>query len=515
MISKKQRKWIAGISAATLLSGCAVMPEPITYDEQLASVNADKQVLFGQKELVEKPISLYQAMARALKNNLDHRVKIMEKAVADGQSDISLFNLLPDLVASAGYRGRDNFSASNSRSTDDGTESLRTSTSQDRSRKVYDFSFSWNVLDFGVSYFQAKQEANKVLVSEENRRKTAQNLMQDVRTAFWRMASTQLIATEIETIISDARLALKDAQRIEQERLRPPLEILQYQKNLLEIIRRLENLSETLMLAKTELASLLGLPPGQDFSLQLPENSFSQLPQIGLPIEQMESMALQLRPELREEIYNNRITAEETHKAILRLLPGIEFNASYNYDSNSYSLNNNWLELSGLITQNFVELITAPARFNQIDAEEKLGDTRRLSVYMAVITQVHLSYRQYLIAQHQFQRTHELDSVNQKIAKHIRIASENDAQSQMEKIRFSTDALMSRLQLYEAYAGIQSAVGKVYVSMGLDPLPDWIENYDIETLANSIKVVDKEWEAGRFPDLLANNNEENVQNDSN
>ena len=121
----------------------------------------------------------------------------------------------------------------------------------------------------------------------------------------------------------------------------------------------------------------------------------------------MENMALQLRPELREEIYNNRITAEETHKAILRLLPGIEFNASYNYDNNSYTLNNNWAELSGLITQNLVELITAPARFEQIDAEEQLGETRRLSVYMAVVTQVHLSYRQYLIAQHQYQRTNE------------------------------------------------------------------------------------------------------------
>ncbi len=484
-----------------LISGCSVMPEPITDDEQQAAISADQQTLFARNDAIEKPLTLYQAMARALKNNLDHRVKMMEKAVADGQSDIALFNMLPELAASVGYRGRDNFNASNSRSTDDGTESLRTSTSQDRSRDVYNFSFSWNLLDFGVSYFQAKQDANKVLRSEENRRKTAQNLMQDVRTAFWRMASTQLIAEEIDTIIYDARLALKDAQKIEQERLRPPLEILQYQKKLLEIIRRLENLSETLMLAKTELASLLGLRPGQAFSLQLPDNSFSQLPEIALPITQMENMALQLRPELREEIYNNRITAEETHKAILRLLPGIEFNASYNYDSNTYTLNNNWFELSGLITQNFVELLTAPARFNQIDAEEKLGDMRRLSVHMAVITQVHLSYRQYLIAQHQFNRTQELDSVNQKISQYMQVASENDAQSQMQKIRFNTDALMSKLQLFEAYADVQSAMGKIYVSMGLDPLPDWIDGYDIETLANSIEAIDKGWQQGAFPKL--------------
>ena len=501
MILQKQKKWMLSLSGAALLSGCAVMPEPITNEEQLASIDADKKILLDKQVAVEAPISLYQAMARALKNNLDHRVKLMEKAVADGQSDIALFNMLPDLVASAGYKGRDNFSASNSRSTETGLESLVTSTSQDRSRRVYDFSFSWNILDFGVSYFQAKQEANKVLVAEENRRKTAQILMQDVRTAFWRMASTQQIEIEIETILSDARLALADARRIESERLQPPLVILQYEKSLLEIIRKLENLSETLSLAKTELASLIGLSPNQAFKLQIPANSFVQYPKLDLSIENMENMALQLRPELREEIYNNRITAEETHKAILRLLPGIEFNASYNYDNNSYTLNNNWAELSGLITQNLVELITAPARFEQIDAEEQLGETRRLSVYMAVVTQVHLSYRQYLIAQHQYQRTNELDSVNQKISKHIRTASENDAKSQLERIRFSTDALMSRLQLHEAYAGIQSALGKMYVSMGLDPLPVWIENYEIDHLAHSIEQVDKELQAGHFPDL--------------
>lgn len=497
----KQEKLLILFSAIALVSGCAVMPEPITHDEQVASIDADKKVLFDQQEPVNAPISLYQAMARALKNNLDHRVKMMEKAVADGQSDIALFDLLPNLTASAGYRGRDNYSASNSRSIATDTQSLVTSTSQDRSRRVYDFSFSWNILDFGVSYFRAKQEANRVLVAEENRRKTAQNLMQDVRTAFWRMASTQLIASDIENILTSSRSALQDAQRIEQERLSPPLEILQYQKTLLEIIRKLENLSETLRLAKTELASMLGLAPGKDFTLQLPSYSFVKVPELTMPVVEMEEMALQLRPEFREEIYNNRITAEETHKAILRLLPGIELNASYNYDSNSYTLNNNWVELSGLITQNLVELITAPARFNQIDAEEKLGETRRLSVYMAVITQVNLAYRQYLIAQQLFQRTNELDSVNQKISKHIRLASENNAKSQLERIRFATDALMSRLQMYEAYAGIQSALGKVYVSMGLDPLPTWIDDYDIETLAKSIESVDQQWQEGQFPEL--------------
>jgi multidrug efflux system outer membrane protein len=494
-------QFIAGLSGIVLLTGCAIMPEPITQTEQQASLNADKQVIFAKQEPILAPITVYEAMARALKYNLNHRVKMMEHAVADGQSDLAKYNLLPDLVASAGYRGRDNYSASSSRSTSTGQQSLVTSTSQDRSRKVYDFTFSWNVLDFGVSYFQAKQDANRVLVAEESRRKTAQLLMQDVRTAFWRMAGTQQLEGEIDKILSSARQALKDAQGIETERLAAPLSILQYEKDLLEIIRKLEELSETLRLAKTELASLLGVSPSQKFELKLPENNAQQAPVFSLAIENMEEMALQLRPELREEIYNNRITAEEAHKAMVRLLPGIEFKAGYNHDSNSYLLNNNWLELSGIISQNLMELISAPARFSQIDAQEKLGDTRRLSVYMAVLTQVHLSYQQFLVADQQYKRTQELDAINQKISKHITNDAENDAKTELERIRATTNALMSRLQLLEAYAGIQSSLGRVYVSLGLDPLPVFIENYDINTLASSIEAVDKNWQAGKFPSV--------------
>ncbi|PPK70046.1 outer membrane protein TolC [Methylobacter tundripaludum] len=492
---------VAGLSGIVMLAGCAIMPEPITRSEQQTSLDADKQVIFAKQEPILAPISVYEAMARALKYNLNHRVKMMEHAVADGQSDLAKFNLLPDLIATAGYRGRDNYNASNSRNAVTGAQQLQSSTSQDRSRKVYDFTFSWNVLDFGVSYFQAKQDANRVLVAEETRRKTAQLLMQDVRTAFWRMAGTQQLEGEIDKILTSAKQALKDAQGIESERLSAPLSILQYEKDLLEIIRKLEELSETLRLAKTELASLLGISPSQKFELKLPENNALKAPELSLAIDKMEEMALQLRPELREEIYNNRITAEETHKAILRLLPGIEFRAGYNYDNNSYLLNNNWLELSGIISNNLMELVSAPARFSQIDAQEKLGDTRRLSVYMAVLTQVHLSYQQFLVAGQQYKRTQELDEINQKISKHITTDAENDAKTELERIRATTNALMSRLQLLEAYAGIQSSLGRVYVSLGLDPLPDWIENHNINTLASSIEAVDKNWQAGQFPPI--------------
>lgn len=55
---------------------------------------------------------------------------------------------------------RNNDLASSSRSVLTGRQSLEPSTSQDRRRATADLTASWNVLDFGVSYYQAQQQAD-------------------------------------------------------------------------------------------------------------------------------------------------------------------------------------------------------------------------------------------------------------------------------------------------------------------------------------------------------------------
>ena len=166
-----------------------------------------------------------------------------------------------------------------------------------------------------------------------------------------------------------------------------------------------------------------------------------------------------------------------------------------------YLFSNNWLDSSGIISQNLMELISAPARFSQIEASGKAGDTRRLSVYMAVLTQVHLSYQQFLA------RSSNISAPRNWMTSPRRFQNISARMPRMtpklswNRIRATTNALMSRLQLLETYASIQSSLGRVYVSLGLDPLPVFIENYDINTLASSIEAVDKTGRPGTFPSV--------------
>lgn len=494
--------FLLSLVASLSISGCGLVPEPLSKDELNTFITEDKTTLFNQQEPLTEPLTLYQAMARALKYNLDHRVKIMERAMAEGQSTVARFDLLPDLMASAGYRNRDNFNASSSKSITTGQQSLVTSTSQDRTRYLGDLVFRWNILDFGVSYLRARQESNKALAAEENRRKISHSLTQDVRGAYWRAVSAQTMEKEIEPILADANKALALSRESNKEQLKPPLEALRYQKSLIEIIRRLDAMLDQQKMAKSELAGMINYPRNQPLVLAVPaETALPAAPNFDMPIEQLEELALQMRPELRQEMYQTRIGVEEIHKAMLRILPGVEVSIGGHHDSNSYLLNKDFAEIGAQISKNVFELLSAPASIHSAEVQKSLADSRRMASYMAILTQVHLAKEQLELSRKQFDLALELDQLNQQIRTHTDNSTDIEAMSPLERIRTTLDAIMSKLQRQQSFADIQSAVGKMYVSLGFDPLPYEVQSHEINVLAQAIEAVDKEWAQGHFPHL--------------
>ena len=93
-----------------LLGACASVTdtEPITKDEYQRRVVNDQAQMYGAQEPVNGPITFYEAAARALKYNLDYRLKLLEKALASNLRDVSSHEMLPTLVGTAGYRARSN-----------------------------------------------------------------------------------------------------------------------------------------------------------------------------------------------------------------------------------------------------------------------------------------------------------------------------------------------------------------------------------------------------------------------
>lgn len=107
----------------------------------------------------------------------------------------------------------------------------------------------------------------------------------------------------------------------------------------------------------------------------------------------LETEALASRPELREQDYQTRISSAETRKAMLRMLPGLEFSAGGHYDSNSFLVNDKWADLGVKVTWNLFNVLSAPAAIDVAKAGEEVATARRQAMSIAVLAQLYVAQR--------------------------------------------------------------------------------------------------------------------------
>lgn len=481
------------LSTPLLLCACSTLP-PETYTEQDKTdrIQFDRQMMYGQQEPVNHPITFYEAAARALKYNLDYRLKLMESALAADLRDLSSHEMLPQLVASAGLAGRSNDSGGTSVGIEDGEVSLRPSTSQERYRDLSGLGLSWSLLDFGVAYYRNQQKADQVLMAEERRRKVAQNVLQDVRSAYWRALGAQRLLPEVNKLMARTQMALDSARQAETQGLMPRQQALAYQRALIDAVSLLNQRRQDLEFARAELAALMSLPSGS--KMELADTPEPKLPILAQTIDNMELMALENRPEIMEEWYRKRANQQDIKIAKAELWPNVSLNWGYNYDSNQYLYNNHWSETGLQVSINLLKFLRIPAIQNTEVSQKVTDDARRVALSMAVLTQVRVGALRYNLAAQEVAFADESLRVDKSLLNYAQAARTSDQGSELEVIRSEGRYLLSRYQREAAYSQAQAAWGRLYNSIGLDVQPEAIAQHDITTLANAIEQTIKKQE---------------------
>ncbi|MBV9520114.1 MAG: TolC family protein [Hyphomicrobiales bacterium] len=474
-------------ASALLLAGCILVPKPLTTEERRSEVQVDRQAMFADMEPLTRPLTLNDAFARALKYNLDKRVKVMEEALATNDLDLSRYDLLPKLSVDGLGTTRNRFDASSSESILTRQQSLVPSTSSDINRFTGDLTLSWNILDFGVSYFNARQQSNRVLIAQEQYRKAVQTLLQDVRRAFWRAAAAQSLDAEVKQAIRVAEATLPAARRVETEGLKSPVDSLRYQKALLDAIRQLETNQQALAVSKDELASLINLPPGQPYTVAVPDLNSLRADPLSMRVAEMENTALLLNPDIRAESYESRISADETRKALLKLLPGVTLSFDPNYDSNSFTVHHYWLAGAARVNGYLSNLLTAPVVIPRTEYEERLAALKRQAMSMAVLAKLYISYQQYYDSTKYFSRAKELLSVDDRLYRQIANRTAIDVQGDLERILAQASAVDSKLRLFQCYAEAQAALARLYETLGIDLLHEEVGTLNVAEVSNAIR----------------------------
>jgi outer membrane protein TolC len=479
-------KLTLGVSVAALLAGCNVTPKPISAGELATRATENAVAVTANQDPVGAPINLYDAMARALKYNLDYKVELMEQALKARELNLSTYDLLPQLVASGGYSRRSNFAGASSLSLLTRRQSLEPSTSSEKGIFSGDLTLSWDVLDFGLSYIRAQQKANEGLIALERRRKVANRIIEDVRTAYWRAVSAERLLTKLKQLEGSVSTTLTNSERLAERRLSAPLTALTYQRELIDIKAEIQRLQRELVISKSQLAALMNLEPGTEYTLVMPERTTTP-PSVSLPGEEMVMTALRNRPELREINYRERINKKELDAALLGMLPSLRGIIGANVDSNSFLVNNDWLQVGARASWNLLNIFKYPAQKKTVQAQEAVLRQRELALTMAVMTQVHVARARYGHLTDELDTASHQHAVQDKIMYQIRSGFKAGAMSQQTLLREEMNTLVSEVKYDIAYAEVQNAYANLFSAMGVDEFaPDVTGKESLSTLSNSL-----------------------------
>jgi outer membrane protein TolC len=477
--------WLPLVAA---LSGCAVVPTPIEDSHMMGLTQANLDRVTQGNEPLAGAVSVYEAVARALKYNLDAQVETYDAALRGAEARLAGAQMLPSLVATAGYSARSNDLATGSLDLPTGIDVPPASVSSDRNFNSGDATLSWNVLDFALSYVRAQQASDRQLIAQENKRKVAQRIVEDTRIAYWRAVSSERLAQRFARMEERARRAIRNTRAAKAAGAETPMTALSYERELVQVLQTAERLRHELVLAKSQLAALINVPPGMPLKLvDVIEQPDPVVGHIGL--EDLFAEAVFNRPEIRDVAYRQRINAHEAHAALLDLMPAIGLSASRSFSDDHFLLHNDWTGLGVTVADNLLKVVQLPARRAAVEAEGDVLRERALAVTATVMTQVLVSRIRQRNAAEQLSTAREYRDVQALLVKLLIAEKSSDLIGEQTLIREEMNLLIAEIQHDIALGGLQSASSNLMVSLGYDLQGMGIDfSSDVTTIATRVRA---------------------------
>jgi len=374
-------------------NGCVKSKRTIE-STRISNSQQDKKYFECVKIDTPSQMTLEDIVEIALNQNLDLYVKELEYEIQKEAATGAKLDMLPELLFSGEANKRNNNPGSSSASLIPGVPPAPPSVSSDKRTTRWNITLTWNLLDFGISYYKARQEANAVLIQYFEYERLKQNLVLDLTVHYWNAVAALEAFLRTEKFIEVLKTHEVALVRASDTHLISQTRVLTTQEKILEYEFKMKEYQREYHFAMSELTRLMGLPPSVEFELIYDREKPLT---IDLPhIHSLEEIALQERPELYNYDMEEKISIDEVRVAFLELFPGSSMFAGYNYDENRFLVNNYW-NLVGLKTAwDLFSIPTAIRRERIAKQQVSLARRNRLAISLATISQVNLAYLLYL-----------------------------------------------------------------------------------------------------------------------
>ena len=252
--------------------------------------------------------------------------------------------------------------------------------------------------------------------------------------------------------------------------------------------------------AKAELSALMSAPTGQFTLADLPEQALLPVP---ANLAVLEDTALMNRPELREEDLRKRISSDETRRQLMQAFPNLTFGIGRQFDSNSLLYSNDWVESSARISWNLLRVLSAPAVKKAGERQIEVDDARRQALAMAVMTQTRIAVLRYGLARSDLDLAQKSLDVDARVASVAQSGVSSRAETELELVRATARAAVSKYQRAIAYANAQAAYARIQHSLGQEFDFGNIDAASVSELTGKVKTALAEAEKQLPTPLLA------------
>lgn len=411
-----------------------------------------------------RPLTLKDAISFALTHNIDAAVQKLERDIQEEASVSAKFKMLPSLTVDGTLSRRDTYDASSSDPLfTEGQEDFNYS--RNKTTLMANAELSWDLIDFGISYYQNKQAQNRISIVDQQRKRVIQNLRFNITKTFWEIQVSKQSMDMAKKLIGSLTELEKTLKNQMASQTTSQMDALETAAALSEMKLKLSEFEYEFKRGKTQLAMLMGLPEktifeikDADFDIMFEESK--------IDIESLEKEALNNRPELYEQDIEELITLDEARIAAIEKFPKTSLFYRYDYDKDPHLYYDQWQTAGIRLSFDLLSLPEKQSREREVLLRRDLVKKKRLSVAAAVLTQLNLSVIDFQEATRTYDYVKEIAENRKRIVSAHKQYADSGVGIWEDVIKNEVKYLFAHSRRLKAYADMIVAEQRIMNTIG-------------------------------------------------
>lgn len=486
----KFRSSVASAILLLLLGACGAQPDVVNPEYIKANIAENAKVIDQTGAIEDEKVSLSYALARAIKFNNDRKYALLETELARADKIISSLDALPAINASTNENLRSDPAASYSAPIIDGKPTTVTSpsysVSASSSNSTASVSLGVDIMQIGIAREKARTAGYEWLITHEKERITTRRVVDEARSHYWRAVSSDFLEDELKKLMIDVDAALESSELQLAEGLIEPLNVLNYQRELIEVQASLLDLKRDLTGSREKLDVIMGIRPGTTYSL-LRRNLTETYTVKGLmPLNELHSIAQLNNSEYLITLYEEQVVKSRSKQVWLDLLPGMNLAISSEFDDNPYKLDQSWGEINFGLTWNLLNIFKVQSTKSKLAIQKKLVEQNQLRAMLDLLRLTAYSRDVVLQDVRRLKLAEEKVRVSEEVLYRVQTFLETARGDELTVIKSRQSVLLAKHQRNIIYAELQDSIGLIIDALGIDIVPPNWQNMTTTELSKHI-----------------------------